>query len=112
MRGHRQIRHKRREHYGKIPEKPSGQEPQIAGALSRKLQISEDIIAGAPLVTGYGAHRLCLENYRNIIEYSDQIIRIQTKTGRIHIKGEGLVIAYFRDDGMCVIGDINAIEYH
>ena len=74
--------------------------------------MSEDIIAGAPLLMGYGRGRLCIENYRNIIEYTDSLIRIQTKTGRIHIIGRNLVIAYFRDDGMCVVGEIGTIEYH
>ena len=61
---------------------------------------------------GYGRGRLCIENYRNIIEYTDSLIRIQTKTGRIHIIGRNLVIAYFRDDGMCIVGEIGTIEYH
>lgn len=99
-------------HQGKIPKKPSGEEPRIAESISRKLQLSEDVLASAPLLMGYGPHRLCLENYRHIIEYNDDMIRIQTKMGRIHVKGESLVIAYFRDDGMCIMGNISAIEYH
>lgn len=100
------------EHPSKIPTKPSGEEPRIAETISRKLQLSEDILAEEPLLMGYGPHRLCLENYRHIIEYSDEVIRIQTKMGRIHVKGKQLVIAYFRDDGMCIMGNIDAIEYH
>ena len=44
--------------------------------------------------------------------YTECLIRIQTKTCRIHILGEKLIIAYFREDGMCVTGNINSIEYH
>lgn len=91
---------------------PSTGEPVIASAISRKLRISEDIIAQAPIVMGYGTHRFCVENYRNIIEYTEELIRIQAKTVRIHIIGKNLVIAYFRDDGMCVMGDISSVEYH
>ena len=110
--GVRRKKHYDYEHQGKIPTKPTGTEPRIAEIISRKLQLTEDMIANAPLLMGYGPHRLCLENYHHIIEYSDQLIRIQTKTGRIHIKGEQLIIAYFRDDGMCIMGNIAAIEYH
>lgn len=91
---------------------PSDKEPQIADYISRKFQMSEDIIARAPLLMGYGRHRLCIENYRHIVEYTDELVRIQTKTGRIHVLGKGLVIAYFRDDGMCIVGNIESIEYH
>ncbi len=99
-------------HNKKPAAKPSLGEPVIAERISRKLNMTEDIIAKAPVLTGYGRHRFCIENYRNIIEYTDWIIRIQTKICRIHIIGEKLVIAYFREDGMCVTGNINSIEYH
>ncbi len=92
--------------------KPSTGEPVIAERISKKFGMSEDILAKAPVIIGYGRHRLCIENYRNIIEYTADIVRVQTKTCRIHITGDNLVIAYFRDDGMCVTGNINSIEYH
>ncbi len=99
-------------HQKKLDANPSYSEPVIAESISKKLRISEDVIAKAPIVMGYGTHRFCVENYQNIIEYTQEIIRIQTKTGRIHIIGKNLVIAYFRDDGMCVMGDISSVEYH
>lgn len=105
----RPVRHK---HMGKLDTCPSVNEPVIADSISKKLHIPEDILAQAPIVMGYGTHRFCVENYRNIIEYTQEIIRIQTKTVRIHIIGKNLVIAYFRDDGMCVMGDISSVEYH
>lgn len=99
-------------HSKKPAVKPSMNEPVIAERISRKMNMTEDIIAKAPVLTGYGTHRFCVENYRSIIEYTDCIVRIQTKTCRIHIIGEKLVIAYFREDGMCVTGNIKSIEYH
>lgn len=87
-------------------------EPVISDRLTKKLELTEDILLKAPVVTGYGNQRFCIENYRNIIEYTTNLIRIQTKTGKIHIIGKNLVIAYFREDAMCVIGEILIIEFH
>lgn len=112
MRNKNSLQPARHKHSKKPSASPSVKEPVIAEAISKKLRISEDILAQAPIVMGYGTHRFCVENYRNIIEYTQELIRIQTKTVRIHIIGKNLVIAYFRDDGMCVIGDISSIEYH
>lgn len=112
MRGKNAVRPSKHRHSKKPDATPSTGEPVIASAISNKLRISEDIIAQAPIVMGYGTHRFCVENYRNIIEYTEELIRIQTKTVRIHIVGKNLVIAYFRDDGMCVMGDISSVEYH
>lgn len=112
MRGKHSLQPSKHRHSGKLSAAPSTGEPVIADAISKKLRIQEDIIAQAPIVMGYGTHRFCVENYRNIIEYTQELVRIQTKTVRIHIIGKNLVIAYFRDDGMCVMGDICAVEYH
>ncbi len=112
MRSRGSMSPSRHKHSKKLNTVPSHSEPVIANALSKKLRISEDVLAHAPIVMGYGTHRFCVENYRNIIEYTQELIRIQTKTVRIHIIGKNLVIAYFRDDGMCVVGDISSVEYH
>ena len=112
MRNRGSMHPPRHKHSKKLNTVPSHNEPVIADALSKKIHISEDVLARAPIVMGYGTHRFCIENYRNIIEYTQDLIRIQTKTVRIHITGKNLVIAYFRDDGMCVMGDISSVEYH
>lgn len=112
MRKKNPVQPTKHKHSKKPDVNPSVKEPVIAEAISRKIHISEDVLAQAPIVVGYGTHRFCVENYRNIIEYTEELIRIQTKTVRIHIIGRNLVIAYFRDDGMCIVGDISAVEYH
>lgn len=91
---------------------PEAREPVITRLLTEKLRISEDVLSRAPILAGYGNQRFCIENYSNIIEYTKERIRIQTKTGRIHIIGKNLVIAYYRDDGMCVVGEVSSVEYH
>lgn len=91
---------------------PAAREPVLAAIFTEKLNLTEDVLKKAPIVMGYGNRRFCIENYNNIIEYTKERVRIQTKTGRIHILGKNLMIAYYRDDGMCVIGEITAVEYH
>ena len=111
------MRRKKRMHnlFGrqkKADAKPSMRDPVIAEDISRKMQISEDILAGAPIVTSYGYHRLCIENYRNMIDYQTDLIRLQTKTGKLYVFGKRLSIAYYRNDSMCILGDIHNIEFH
>ncbi|MBR1742542.1 MAG: YabP/YqfC family sporulation protein [Lachnospiraceae bacterium] len=91
---------------------PEAREPVISRILTERLRLSEDVLGKAPILMGYGNRRFCIENYSNIIEYTKERIRIQTKTGRIHILGKNLVIAYYRDDGMCVVGEVTSVEYH
>lgn len=80
-------------------------------AVSEKMKLSSDILAGAPIVTVIGQTELSVENYKGIIEYTGDLLRIQTKTGRIHIEGKNLVIRQFSEDGMKVSGFIRIIQY-
>lgn len=112
MRESLSVRPTKHKHSKKADCKPVDGEPRIAQVISRKMKLSEDVLAGAPIVTNYGRGRCSIENYRNIIEYTDTLVRIQTKVGKIHVTGKNLMIAYYRDDSMCIIGDILGIEYH
>ena len=79
--------------------------------VSEKMKLSSDILAGAPIVTMIGQTELSIENYKGIIEYTGELLRIQTKTGRIHIEGKDLVIRQFSEEAMKVSGYIDQIIY-
>ncbi len=79
--------------------------------ISDMIHLPGDILAGAPVLTVIGQRELYLENYRNIIEYTGDEIRIQTKTGRIHIEGKSLNINYYTEDAMKITGTIYQINY-
>ena len=72
----------------------------------------KDVILGVPLVTVVGQNEICVENYRGILEYTDKLIRIQTKLGKIYIVGKGLQVEYYSNDEMKVVGHIEMIEFH
>ncbi len=79
--------------------------------LSSHLHLPADIIAGAPIITATGRNELCLENYKGIIEYNGNLIKVQTKLCRICIEGKQLNILYFTEDEMRITGYIQAIYY-
>ncbi len=79
--------------------------------VSRKLGLSSDILAGAPVVSAIGRNELLIENYKNIIEYTGTIIKVQTKLCRILVEGKNLNIIYFNNDEMKITGMIHAIHY-
>ena len=72
----------------------------------------KDVLFGVPIATIIGQNEICIENYRGILEYTDKLIRIQTKLGRIHVLGRNLQIEYYTNDEMKIVGHINLIEYH
>lgn len=80
-------------------------------SISENLKLPPDLLCNVPILTLTGTNQLCLENYKGIIEYTGEIIRIQAKNCRIQIEGKNLNIDYFTDDEMRISGKINRIEY-
>ena len=52
--------------------------------------VPKDVAMGLPILTITGTNDLCVENYRGMTEYTDQIIRLQSKSGQIKITGKKL----------------------
>ena len=42
--------------------------------------VPKDVAMGLPILTITGTDELCVENYRGMTEYTDQIIRLQSKS--------------------------------
>ena len=74
--------------------------------------VPKDVVLGVPIVTVIGQNEVCVENYRGILEYTDKLIRIQTKLGKIHVLGRGLQIQYYNNDEMKITGHVMTIEYY
>ena len=73
--------------------------------------VPKDVAMGLPTLTITGTNDLCVENYRGMTEYTDQIIRLQSKSGQIKITGKKLEVIYYTNDEMKIHGHIRTIEY-
>ena len=66
---------------------------------------------GASVITITGRNEICIENYRGILEYTDLLIRVQTKSGQIRLSGKNLQIEYYTNDEMKITGRIVQLEF-
>jgi len=80
-------------------------------AISETLALPQEILAGAPILNIQGRNSLLLENYKKVLEYSDTVIRIQTKLYYVNILGNDLKIRYYTKDEMRVDGVFRSIEF-
>ena len=71
----------------------------------------KDVVLGVPIVTLTGQVEVSVENYRGIIEYTDVLIRIKSKSGQIKISGKNLEIEYYTNDEMKITGRVEKVEY-
>ncbi len=50
--------------------------------------VPKDVAMGLPILTITGTDELCVENYRGITEYTDQIIRLEPNADRLKSAGK------------------------
>lgn len=84
---------------------------KIKRKLAEVSGIPSEVVLGVPIVTITGCHELLIMNYRGILEYTDFLVRVQSKTGQIKIVGKKLSIDYYSADEMKISGKITFIEY-
>ena len=71
----------------------------------------KDVVFGVPVITILGHNEVCIENYRGIIEYTEQLVRVQTKSGQIRLTGKRLKIEYYTNDEMKITGYVESLEF-
>ncbi len=85
---------------------------KLKNRISDAVNIPKDVSLGVPIVRMIGQEEFYIENYRGILEYTDTMIRVQTKIGQIFVIGKKLEILYYTNDEMKVVGFIEKLEYH
>ena len=83
----------------------------VMNLLTAATDSPRDVLTGVPILTSMGGDEITVENFRGIIEYTDQLIRFQTRTGQYKICGTGLKIEYYSENEMKIQGHISAIQY-
>lgn len=75
------------------------------------LDLPKEIVMNIPKMTLIGSGDLFIENYKGIIEYENNRIRINTGAGVIKVTGSFLAIKEITSEDIMVSGDISSLEF-
>ncbi len=75
------------------------------------LQLPRDVCTGAVRVTLTGNGEAWIENYKGILEYTEQMILLQTKTCQVCFEGNRLSIDYYTNEHMKINACIQCVRY-
>lgn len=78
--------------------------------ISEALELPADIILDLPKLTAIGNMQISILNHKGIIEYTEESIRVNTKSGVFKITGEDLEIKTILSEEIIIIGVIKKIE--
>ena len=79
--------------------------------LNRALEMPSEIYSHNPKITMIGFEKVIIENYKNILNYQDILIRVNTHIGIIHIHGFHLVLTQMTKDDIMITGMIETIDF-
>ena len=74
------------------------------------LEIPREVASSDVKITLNGFDEILIENYKNILEYQDILIKVNTFQGTITIYGFGLKLENLTDEDIIVKGKIDTIE--
>ena len=80
---------------------------RIASALDLPL----DVMCDVPRVELLGKTHVNIENFRGILDYNENCVKVNTTVGILKIDGDELFIESITDEGLTVKGTIIRLEF-
>ena len=80
---------------------------KLTGALSLPKEITLDM----PLVMATGRGEVNIENYKNLLEFTETKVRLGTREGLMTIEGERLKLRQITTENVLISGRITGIKY-
>jgi sporulation protein YqfC len=100
---------KRKKKQGRRKEKKDS--VTIKEKVSKLLEIPDEVATDRPKITTMGRKEVFVENYKGIIEFTNEIVRINSNHGVITITGHNMKIKEITCDDIIIVGDIENIDY-
>jgi len=79
--------------------------------INEILEIPKEVSSNEPKITILGFNELLIENYKNILEYEEFFVRINTHIGAISINGFNLKLEQMTEDDIVVSGKIDSMDF-
>ena len=83
----------------------------IGERIADATEIPKDYIMNLPRITILGTKEVYVDNYKGLLEYSHELIRLAKTNKIIIIKGTGLIITRIVEDAVFVGGNIISVEF-
>ena len=83
----------------------------IRERIAEMTEIPKDFMMNMPRVTILGNREIYVDNYKGLLEYSGELIRLLTTNKIISINGDGLLITRIVEEAIFIGGNIISVEF-
>jgi len=84
---------------------------RIRERISNTFELPKDIIMDVSKVIIIGTGQITVENHKGIVEYSEELIRVNTGSGIMKLCGRNLAIKTILQEEITITGEITNIEF-
>lgn len=79
--------------------------------MTEALELPKEIILNLPLISLIGREEVTIENYKGILEYSGDVLRIGTAAGVLRLRGKTLCLKQLSAECIVVTGTVESVEF-
>lgn len=79
--------------------------------MTEALELPKEIMLGLPLVSLVGQEEVTVENYKGILEYDEENVRIGTSAGILRLWGKGLCLKQLTAECLVITGVLEGLEF-
>ena len=79
--------------------------------MTEALELPKEILLNLPLISLIGQEEVTIENYKGILEYSEESLRMGTSAGILLLEGQGLCLKQLSAECMVVTGRIEGLRF-
>mgnify|MGYP005786447471 CR=1 FL=1 len=83
----------------------------IKKGLSEGIELPNEIVLNVPLITIIGRSKIVIENFKNIVQYSNEIIKINTSCGVFKVAGKNLFLKELNKNKILIKGTLSQFEF-
>jgi sporulation protein YqfC len=84
---------------------------KIQTSVGDILDFPPDVAGDGPKITITGRKEILVENYKSILNFSEEEIRLETAEGDVFLRGKGLVLKTILSTELRIEGEINALTF-
>ena len=79
--------------------------------MTEALELPKEIMLNLPLISLIGREEVTIENYKGILEYGEETVRIGTAAGVLRLTGKALCMKQLSAECMVVTGSVEKLEF-
>jgi len=84
---------------------------EIKKHVARFMSLPLQVVLDQPQVVLTGNNEAVVENYKKIVAYALDHVRILTSAGEVAVRGKNLTLAQLTQESITVKGQINSVGY-